>query len=95
MDPIWRELPVELVEHVCNQLPKVRSISHAMKHELTFRPLELLIKNTMAWFGRDDGYQLLLDDLNLLNESDFNNLYEVWEDMDVDKRLEYYHSVMD
>ena len=26
MDPIWKNLPLELSEHVCNQLPKVRRI---------------------------------------------------------------------
>lgn len=95
MDPIWKELPVDLYEHVCNQLPKVRQIDPQLKYELTFSPLERLIKNTVAWYGMTHGYELLLYDLNLLNESDFEDLYDVWYNMDVDKRLEYYHSIMD
>jgi hypothetical protein len=34
MDPIWRTLPLELAERICNMLPNVRSISRAMKMEI-------------------------------------------------------------
>lgn len=37
MDYMWGNLPMELLEHVCNQLPKVRKISPELKMELLQR----------------------------------------------------------
>jgi hypothetical protein len=95
MDPVWKELPSELTEHICNNLTRVRWISPELKSELIFWPLEKMLVYMSRWYGRLDGYDVLLDDLNMLNETDFIDVHDAWYAMDVDKRLEYYHSVMD
>lgn len=95
MDSVWKDLPLDLAEHVCNQLPRVRQMAPELKIDLIFWPLQRLIRNTTNWYGRDDGYELLLDDLNMLTESDFSVVHDAWYAMDVDARLEYYHAVMD
>lgn len=97
MDSIWSHLPRDLVDRVCNQLPKVRAIPENLKDEIVNQRwrLEKLYNNVRAWYGDYDGYYLLLDDLNILNESDFQSLDEVWIDMAHEKRVDYYKSVMD
>lgn len=37
MDRVWGNLPLELSEHICNQLPKVRKICPELKMELLQR----------------------------------------------------------
>ncbi len=37
MDTVWKELPVHLAEHICNQLPKVRRIPDDLKREIESR----------------------------------------------------------
>lgn len=95
MDSVWKDLPLDLAERVCNQLPRVRQMAPELKIDLIFWPLHRLIRNTTRWYGKVDGYEILLDDLNMLNESDFSDVHDVWYHMDVDKRLDYYHAVMD
>ena len=34
MDPIWKNLPVDLVEKICNFLPQVRWVNPDLKNEL-------------------------------------------------------------
>jgi hypothetical protein len=94
MDSIWTQLPLDLVDHVCNQLPKVRRMDPDLKVDLRFWHLEKLLRNNQMWYGRVDGLQLLLDDLNMLNETDHIDVHDAWFDMDLDRRMEYYDSVM-
>jgi hypothetical protein len=34
MDPIWKQLPDELANHICNKLPQVRSIPADLKESI-------------------------------------------------------------
>ena len=34
MDPVWRNLPEELTERVCNKLPEVRRVPDALKRQI-------------------------------------------------------------
>jgi hypothetical protein len=95
MESVWKDLPVDLSEHICNQLTKVRGIDDEMKTEIIFWHLEKMLLYMSRWYGYYDGRDIVLDDLNMLNETDFIDVHDVWYAMDVDKRLEYYHSVMD
>ncbi len=97
MDPIWQQLPDELVEHVCNQLPKVRRIDDVLAEDIRnqFFHLDKLLRYYNRWFGRMDAYDILLDDLNMINESDFVNIYDAWYDTKPEKRREYYYSVFE
>ena len=97
MDSIWQQLPDEISEHICNQLPKVRRIPMDLSGDIQnqFFMLSRLRRNYTSWYGRDDGYDVLLDDLNMLNETDYINIYDAWYDIDRDRRREYYYSVFD
>ena len=96
MDPVWTQLPIELAEHVCNQLPKVRRVDENMKAQIENQEwmVKRMLKYYTEWFGYMDAYDFLLDDLNMLNESDFLYVWKVWEDLDPEKRSEYYNAVM-
>lgn len=95
MDPVWTQLPLELSEHICNQLPKVRKFDEVLSGDIQnqFYMLNRLLRNYTSWYGRDDGYDVLLDDLNMINETDYINIYDAWYDIDRDRRREYYYSV--
>jgi hypothetical protein len=96
MDTIWKNLPIELSEHICNQLPKVRRIPCDLKQDLRYQffMVDKMLKYFTMWYGYDDAYTLLLHDLNMLNESDDVSPYDTWYSMDTDKRTEYYYSIM-
>ena len=34
MNPVWTKLPIDLTEHICNQLPKVRKIPDTLKLQI-------------------------------------------------------------
>lgn len=34
MDPIWKNLPLDLAEKICNMLPQIRRVSPMLKNEL-------------------------------------------------------------
>ena len=42
MDPIWKNLPIDLVYKICNMLPKVRRISDDLKRNIEFQEMFLL-----------------------------------------------------
>lgn len=96
MDPIWQQLPCDLVDHVCNQLPKVRRIDQRLKSDIVdqFWRVDQMLHFYRAWFGKD-GDIVLLDDLNMLNKSDYDDVYEVWKVLNKEERMEYYKSVTD
>lgn len=97
MNPIWRDLPLDLAEYICNKLPSVRRVHPDIKARVLHQKwmFDRLYKNCTAWYGEYEAYYLLLDDLNLVNESDFDNPYSTWVDMSIEKRTEYYKSIMD
>jgi len=96
MDPIWQQLPGDLVERVCNQLPKVRRMDEKLKSDIVdqFWRVDKMLNYYRMWFGRHDAYYILLDDLNMLNESDYECVYQVWRELRQEERMNYYKSVM-
>jgi hypothetical protein len=48
METVWMNLPLDLAEHICNQLPKVRRIPCDLKREIESR----------VWIVRDVVYPL-------------------------------------
>lgn len=94
MDPVWQNLPVDLSDKICNMLPKVRAMDPDMKDQIKFWHLRRLLNNSIMWFGYSDGYMIVLDDLNMLCESDYTSVHHAWSNTDVEKRLEYYYQCM-
>lgn len=96
MDLMWTQLPLELSEHICNQLPKVRKIDEDLRFDIVSQNymVHRMLKYYTQWFGKDDATYVLLDDLNIITESDYVDVYDAWFNMDTDKRTKYYHSVM-
>jgi hypothetical protein len=43
MDPIWRTLPLELSERICNMLPKVRSLPAVVRGDIRTGQLEHML----------------------------------------------------
>jgi hypothetical protein len=42
MDPIWQTLPADLVDRICNMLPRVRAIPVELKNEITSQMHKLM-----------------------------------------------------
>lgn len=96
MDPVWKDLPVDLVNHVCNQLPKVRVIPENLRDEIVKQHwmLDNMLNYYIVWYGVVDAYFVLLDDLNIMTTHEYFDLIEAWDSIDSLKRMEYYRSVM-
>ena len=90
MDPVWTQLPSELSDHICNQLPKVRSIDKALKRELCSqrylyakfinRYIELFSYPGQHW------YHALRVELG-------GDPTDVWNNLTPEERWELYHTV--
>jgi hypothetical protein len=76
MDPIWRELPRNLVDLTCNKLPRVRRIPEGLKRQIEayklYRDKHMELKKLYyenPWigmgFGNHDEYML---ECNLLQD---------------------------
>ena len=65
MDPIWKNLPCDLVEKVCNILPRIRKIdptlSNAIKNQ--WYKYDTWYWRTMMLFGTEDALVSMYDDL--------------------------------
>lgn len=96
MDDLWTNLPRDLAHRICNKLPEVRSIPYELSLSINhqFWMLERLIKLYGNLFGHD-GYYLLIDDMNAVNQSDMLDPWDIWYDMSKESRVEFYRNVMD
>lgn len=65
MDPCWKNLPIELVEKICNFLPKVRKINTLLSEEIRFQPnkFDRWYFNAASLFGFNHAYSIMYDDL--------------------------------
>lgn len=67
MDPCWKNLPNELVDKICNDLPKVRAIPFALKNELIYvtkwRVFQRLIAGYEDLYGPMRGMDILTNDI--------------------------------
>lgn len=91
MDSVWKTLPTDLVNHVCNQLPKVRRIDENLKGEIETRNLNRLKWHYIGMFGFNFGVGFLIDDLDRYSEH--SDEYEAWYAKTPCERMEFYRSV--
>ena len=89
MDPIWQQLPSDLAERVCNQLPKVRAIPENLKKEIVSQ--RWMLAKSYNWYLRfcqfhaRPAYIMFQQELGV--QRDIN---QAWMDMDCDARSEFY-----
>jgi len=62
MDQVWRDLPIDISEKICNFLPRVRSISSDLKDEIiktqSMRHVIIKIGKLINW--TDYNYQVII-----------------------------------
>lgn len=65
MDPIWKQLPLEVSEKICNMLPKVRRIDETLKDEIESQwyKYDKYYYNCVQFFGADMAECVMYDDL--------------------------------
>lgn len=65
MDPIWKELPLDLSERVCNALTKVRRIDATLANEIKnqWHKYNKWYYNYVALFGIDNVLYVMYDDM--------------------------------
>lgn len=82
MDPCWKLLPRDLVEKICNMLPKVRSmdvrISNDIKNQVHL--FDRYYYNAASLFGFDQVWWILYDDLK--NIASIPDNYTETEDLE-------------
>ena len=84
MDPIWKTLPEDLTDKVCNSLIHVRRIDPALKEEIVnqWYKFETYFWRILALFGPNNVYRIMYDDMvNIAGMDD-----DGWSD---DEDLEY------
>lgn len=91
MDPIWKSLPSDLSEHVCNQLPKVRSIQVNLKREIESQ--RWMLAKSFSYYMRlcqfhgRAGYTMFKNKLGVPDGVDIN---DHWRAMCPDDRVRFY-----
>ena len=65
MDPCWKNLPCELVEKICNYLPKVRRIENTLSEDIRnqWYKFDRWHFNYGSLFGFNNVYYVMYDDL--------------------------------
>lgn len=66
MDPIWKQLPCELVEKICNMLPKVRKIDQNLKDSIVHHSFlfnRVMRNYTLLFGGRENADIILYSDM--------------------------------
>ena len=91
MDSVWANLPSELSEHICNQLPKVRGIPVNLKRDIESQRW-MLAKSfnyylRMCQFHSLAGYTMFKNQLRVPNGVDIN---DYWKTISPDDRLRFY-----
>jgi hypothetical protein len=92
MDPMWRDLPPELAEHVCNQLPKVRRIPENLKRQIVSQ--RWMLAKSYNWylkfcmFHARSAHIMFQQDLGIQG----GDINQHWMDMTPDERNEFYWS---
>lgn len=89
MDPMWRDLPPELADHVCNQLPKVRRIPENIRQQIVSQ--RWMLAKSYNWylkfcsFHTRSAHSMFQRDLGI--QGDIN---QHWMSMTPDERSEFY-----
>ena len=101
MDPIWRNLPYELVLKICNMLPRVRAIPLSLKDEIESEEHMLLrvfrasakffhwpwtdVYNSLAVYNLRNGSLTALEE----GWDPEVSAYRVWGNMTHDQRVDF------
>ena len=74
MDPsIWSRLPYDIIQKICNMVPKLRETNTELMAEIRFQPQKYAhwYYNTLSLFGFDNVYYVMYDDMrNILHVAD-------------------------
>ena len=83
MDPCWKNLPTELVEKICNFLPKVRRMNPELLQEIRDQThkFDKWFCNSSSLFGFTNAYFVMYDDMI--------NVWKVRDDFPEEMPLEY------
>ena len=91
MDPMWTNLPSELSEHICNQLPKVRGIPVNLKRDIQSQRWMLAKSYSyylrLCEFHSRAGYTMFKNQLGVPDGVDIN---DHWKTMSPDDRMRFY-----
>ena len=91
MSGVWKNLPDELSEHICNQLPKVRRIAEPLKMQIVSQ--RWMLAKSYNYYLRycefHSGSALsMMKRCMGITEGDPN---DAWSRMTQEKRLEFYY----
>lgn len=73
MDPVWKNLPCDVSEKICNMLPKVRKIDERLKNDIVnqWYLFEKYMYQYMMVFGMANYEYIMYDDMiNVMNLTD-------------------------
>ncbi len=90
MDPVWKELPVHLAEHICNQLPKVRRLPMNLKREIESQRF-FLAKSYTYYLRLCEFHSRAALSRMMIRTGNHGDLNDVWRDMSPEARLEFYY----
>lgn len=91
MEPIWNALPIELSEHICNQLPKVRWVAPGLKREIESQ--RWMLAKILDWYhefaqyNSAQAYWMIKRDLGCTGDLNVH-----WSKMSPEERLTFYYS---
>lgn len=65
MHPCWKDLPEELVERICNMLPKVRKINERLSEDIRYQwyKFDKYYFNCVLLFGTNNALYAMYDDM--------------------------------
>lgn len=97
MDPIWKELPRDLVDKICNMLPKVRRIDAGIADQITSQwyKYDTYYYRCMSLFGGNSAHIIMYDDMKVMYNlvDDFPEemaletvVQELWKRLTFDQR---------
>ena len=99
MDPCWKNLPIDIVDRICNMLPQVRRFNDGVLDDIKYQT-HLFNKyywNVTRLFGFEDVWYAMYDDLrnisNILDTHPENMpieyvVFEMWKSARPDQREE-------
>ena len=99
MDPCWKALPLDLVERICNMLPKIRRFNQGVLDDIN-NQMHLFDKyywNALTLFGLNNAWYTMYDDLRNIsgildrhpeNMPIENVVFEMWKSASREQREE-------
>lgn len=93
MDPIWKTIPSELSNHICNQLPKVCKINDDLKKEIESQ--RWMLAKIINWYivladyNSRFAFSMFRRDLGIKPDVDINIH---WNGMSQDQRINFFYA---